>query len=415
MTVRLTEELAAIAGDPAKPLASLSVLAIRDGRVAYAQQFGRRRIDEGDPQRDRAAGPRTLYRIASISKLVTTLGVMALVEDGRLDLDRDAGDYLGHPLRNPHFPSVPVTVRMMLTHTSSLRDAGGYYWPWPAVLRDELERNTNAIWSKDAAPGTYFSYANLPWGVVAAVLERVAGERFDRYMGRRILGPLKLDATFNPAALPPGRLADLATLYRKRTGPEGRETWNPKGPWIAQVDDYSREAPVPRAPDSYVPGTNGTLFAPQGGLRASAADLGTIARMLLGRGEVDGVRVLKASTIEAMLARQWTRDGRNGAPDYGNRKARFNGWGLGNQHFTDRTGPATGDRLVEGGGFVGYGHLGDAWGLTSAMVVDPARHQAIVYLSGGSAFDPDADPGAYSAFSRYEERIFTALHRHVLS
>lgn len=414
MTVRLAEELAAIAGDPAKTLASLSVLAIRDGRIAYHQQFGRSFIG-ADPQQDRAAGPRTMYRIASISKLVTTLGAMALVEEGRLDLDRDASEYLGWGLRNPHFPSAPVSVRMMLTHTSSMRDDGGYYWPHPARLRDEVAKNAAAAWSKEAAPGTYFSYANLPWAITGEVIERVSGERFDRYLERRILKPLGMGATFNPASLSRERLFDLATLYRKRTGPEGREVWNAAGPWIAQVDDYSREAPVPRAPESYVAGTNGGLFAPQGGLRASAADLGRLALMLLNGGELEGRRVLAASTVGAMLARQWTYDGRNGRSDYGMRKSRFNAWGLGNQHFTDRTGPATGDRVVEGGGFTGFGHLGDAWGLTSAFLVDPARRQAIVYLSGGSTFDPDTDPGIYSAFGRYEERIFTALHRHVLS
>ena len=84
----------------------------------------RRHIDPDAP-----ADRDTLYRIASISKLVTTLGVMRLVEEGRLALDTDVGEYLGWRLRNPHFPETPITVRMLLTHTSSLRDDGGYSWP----------------------------------------------------------------------------------------------------------------------------------------------------------------------------------------------------------------------------------------------------------------------------------------------
>src|SRR5687768_11651332 len=61
-------------------------------------------------------------RIASVSKLVVAIGVMRLVEEGRLDLDRDVAAYLGWPLRNPAFPDRPISLRQLLSHTSSLRD-----------------------------------------------------------------------------------------------------------------------------------------------------------------------------------------------------------------------------------------------------------------------------------------------------
>lgn len=411
--IRLDEELAGIAGDPAGPLASLSVLALRGGRVVYQQQFGRRRIDPADPQRDRAADARTLYRIASISKLVTTLGVMRLVEAGRISLDGDASEWLGWRLRNPAFPDTPVTPRMMLSHTSSLRDDGGYNFPESTSLREALEGNA-ACWGRNAPPGAFFSYANLPWGVLGTIVEKVSGERFDRYMRRHVLEPLGVDATYDPAALAPQDVGRIATLYRKRSGPEGHEVWDPDGPWRAQADDYSRQAPAPRASEGYVVGSNGTLFGPQGGLRASAADLGRVMRMLYGGGEIDGRRVLERRSVDEMLAAQWRADGRNGEGDYAVTRRRFNEWGLGNQHFLDVSGPSQGDRLVEGGGFRAIGHLGDAYGLTSALALDPATGDGMVFLSGGSAFDPYARPGEYSALSRYEERILTALHRRAI-
>ena len=408
--IRLDEELAAIAGDPEGPLASLSVLALRQGRVVYVQQFGRRFIDGQDPQRDRAARADTLYRIASISKLVTTLGVMKLVEGGRLSLDGDASEWVGWRLRNPHFPEAAITPRMMLTHTSSIRDDGGYNWPEPVKLRDALAANA-AMWSTTAPPGARFEYANLPWGLLGTMVERVTGERFDRFMRREVLAPLGMDATYNPADLGEAAAERIATLYRKRSGPEGREVWDAKGPWNAQVDDYSQAPPAPRASDAYEIGTNGTLFGPQGGVRASASDLGRVARMLLGRGELDGKRVLQPRTVDEMLSTQWRYDGHNGESDYAVTRRRFNAWGLGNQHFMDVSGPAQGDRLVEGGGFRAVGHLGDAYGLTSAVAFDPASGDGMVFLSGGSAFDPYARPGNWSALSRYEERILTALWR----
>ena len=411
--IRLDEELASIAGDPAAPLASLSVLAMRAGRVVHAQQFGRPRIGGGDPQADRAAGPGTMYRVASISKLVTTLGVLAAVEAGRMGLDADASDFLGFRLRNPHFPDVAVTPRMMLSHTSSVRDEGGYNWPSTVKLRDVLAGNA-AMWGREAAPGAYFSYANLPWGLLGTMIERTTGERFDRFMRGHVLGPLGVDATYNPADLGAKAAERIATLYRKRSGEEGHEVWDAAGPWRAQVDDYSGEAPVSRAGDEYEIGTNGTLFGPQGGLRASAADLGRVMQLLLGRGEIDGRRILARGTVEAMLATQWAFDGRNGESDYAVTRRRFNAWGLGNQHFLDVSGPAQGDRLVEGGGFRAIGHVGDAYGLTSAMALDPASGDGMVFLTGGSAFDPYSQRGAYSAFARYEERILTALHRRAI-
>jgi CubicO group peptidase (beta-lactamase class C family) len=117
----LDAELAAIVSDRDHPLASLSVVAIRDGRIVYERQFGYRSIAEADP-----ANASTLYRVASITKLVTALGVMRLVEEGRLDLDEDISTYLGASIRNPHFPLVAITLRMLLAHTSSLRDDAGY-------------------------------------------------------------------------------------------------------------------------------------------------------------------------------------------------------------------------------------------------------------------------------------------------
>jgi CubicO group peptidase (beta-lactamase class C family) len=418
LSERLDAELESIVAARERPLASLSVLAIRDGRVVYHRQFGYRRIDATDPSRNRPADGNTLYRIASISKLVTALGTMKMVEQGRLALDADVGDYLGYPLRNPRFPSTPITLRMLLSHTSSLRDDGGYTWPAGVRMRDVLVpggklHGNGAMWSEEAAPGAYFSYCNLNSGVVATIMEKASGERFDRLMRRLVLEPLRMRGGFNPAEFAPERIADIATLYRKADGEEG--PWHPAGPWIAQVDDYSREPPAHRSGPDYAIGSNGTLFGPQGNLRASAADLGRVMLMLMNGGAIDGIPLLRRETVEAVLARQWTRQGDNGMGRYGKRPDRFNAWGLGVQHFLDVSGPGSGDRLVEGGGLRAVGHLGDAYGLRATFAFDPARRDGIISLVGGTGFDPETDRGRYSAFSRHEERILTAVHRHALS
>ena len=401
----LDAELAAVVNDPALQLASLSVLAIRAGQPVYEGAFGRRFIGNGALP-DKPATPDTLYRIASISKLMTTLGLMRLVEAGRVDLDADVSSYLGFRLRNPHFPERPITLRSLLTHRSSLRDEAGYSWPFATSLKDVLLPGDPKTFSSRAGPGDYFTYCNLGWGVIGTAMERITGERFDLLMGRLLLQPLGITAGYNPSLLPPAALDRLATLYRKRA--TDTEVWNPQGPWIAQVDDYSARPPAPPAGiATYVPGTNATPFSPTGGLRISARDMGVVMRMLMNGGVHDGRRLFERATLERMFARQWTHDGSNGDSLGGF----FYAWGLRNAPFPDRPGMG----LVEGGGFEAVGHLGDAYGLRSVFAFDPARANGMVVLAGGVSSDPEQNKGRYSALARYEERILTALYRHAIA
>lgn len=417
----LDRELLAVVNDYTLPLASLSVLAIRNGRVVYQQQFGHRYIDNAASEKNLPATEATLYRVASISKLVTTLGVMKLVEGGKLALDTDVSDYLGYRLRNPHFPDDAITLRMLLSHTSSLRDEGGYYWDAKHALKEALLPGgalygKGAMWAADAKPGAFFSYANLPWGVIGTIMERVSGERFDRLMRRLILQPMNLRGGFNPAEFSAAELRNTATLYRKRTEIDGKEIWDPRGPWVPQVDDYRTAPPVPRAGPDYVIGTNGTAFGPQGGLRISTTDLGNIMLMLMNDGRFDGKMILQKKSLQTMLAQQWRYDASviNG-DSYRNL---YQAWGLGNQQFLDvsvgKNNPG-GDRLIEGGGFSGVGHLGDAWGLTSAFAFDRRTKNGMIFMLGGPGVDPEKHRGTYSSLFRHEERILTALYRRTIA
>jgi CubicO group peptidase (beta-lactamase class C family) len=262
------------------------------------------------------------------------------------------------------------------------------------------------MWASKAAPGDYFTYCNLGWGVIGTLMERVTGERFDRLMRRLLLAPLGLHGGYNVSDLPAQDLANLATLYRKCT--TDTEVWDAAGPWIAQVDDYGAGAPAPPAAiAAYVPGTNATPFSPTGGLRISARDMGTVMLMLMNGGVHEGRRILDAATLERMFARQWTWDGKGGNGDSLN--GFFNCWGLGNAQFPDRSPLRT--RLVEGGGLDAVGHLGDAYGLRSVFAADLGKRNGVVVLVGGTATDPLGHPGAYSPLARFEERIITALYR----
>ena len=398
LAASLDQEMNAIAADPAMPLASLSVLAIRGGKVQYQYQTGQRRIGA-------AAAPAnadTMYRIASISKMMTTFGVMRLIEQHLLELDADVGVYLGYPLRNPHFSAQPITLRMLLTHTSSLRDEAGYFWGADVAIRDQLTGGAAGMWAGNAGPGAYFTYTNLNWGVIGTIMEKVSGERFDRLMKRLLLDPMGLRGGYNPAEFSAAELDNVATLYRKRS--VDTEIWNAAGPWIAQVDDYAvRPAAAPAHIAEYVIGSNGTVCSPTGGLRISAADMGKIMLMLINQGRHQDRQILQPESVALMFSQQWKYDGRNGDTYRG----LYHSWGLGSQRFDD-------GRLVEGGGFRAAGHLGEAYGLISTFVVDLQRGDGMISLIGGTGADPEGNPGRYSAMTRSEERILTALYRHAI-
>ena len=92
----------------------------------------------------------------------------------------------------------------------------------------------------------------------------------------------------------------------------------------------------------------------------------------------------------------------------------MNARGLGAQIFLDISGPGRGDRVVDGGGMNAVGHLGDAWGLTSAMLFDREKKNGMIFLIGGPGFNPETNPGKYSSFFRHEEMILTALYRRAI-
>ncbi len=240
----LDRQLRAVVDDPNAPLASLAVVAVAGDAIVYESYWGQRTIDATDPQHSLPVTPATKFRVASLSKVATAIGAMQLVEQGKLDLDADISRYLGFALHNPAYPDRPITARMLLSHTSSLRDAGFYNLPLPYTLRD-LFVPGGAYYADgahfaapeaetDRGPGAFFTYANLNYGVLATVMEAAAHERFDQYMARHVFAPLSIDAAFAVGSLSNPGVHELAALYTKQ---DAQGTWDPQGPWRPQVDD----------------------------------------------------------------------------------------------------------------------------------------------------------------------------------
>ena len=406
--------LQSLLDDPLHAIPSLQVAVVRGGEVVYTGSFGFRYIDLEDSSKNLPVNNQTRFRVASISKLVVALGAMKLVEQGKLDLEADVSEYLGFRLRNPAFPQVPIPVRSLLSHTSSLCDGSRYSIPSPHTLRDFFDPEgrffeAGAHFDPHHAPGSYARYSNLNTGVLGTLIEGVSGQRFDLFMEQEVLHPLGMRGGFNVSRFTPEQIGNLAVLYRKQTG----EVWNPRGPWVAQVDDYRGVVPPwpltpdPDAPEgrfigvdlsSYRLGSNATFFSPQGGLRASALELAQVALLFMGKAPP----LLQAPTLQRMLEPQWTWNGRNGDTLEGQALS----FGLGVWRFTHTPGL---DSPLGHQPRPWYGHLGDAYGLLSGLLFDPEAGNALVYIIGGQGADPAQHKGLYSAYTRWEEQVLSAL------
>ena len=137
----------------------------------------------------------TFMRIASVTKTVTALGLLALCEDGLLSLDSDLSGVLGFQFRNPLDPSVPITARMLLTHTSGIFDPPVYAQQSPShFLPLQSLLSEQGVWQQ--RPGETFHYTNLGAGILGMVIARASGSSLQEYMQRRIFSPLGIKAGY---------------------------------------------------------------------------------------------------------------------------------------------------------------------------------------------------------------------------
>ena len=362
--------------------------------VAFDLQGERGAWAEGlaDPVTGRPATIDDPARIASVSKLVVGIGVMRLVEQGRLDLDSDVSSYLGWNLRNPAFPDRPITLRQLLSHTSSLRDGDdAYVIPLGSSLRQAVA--DPAVWDSVHGPGdSYFAYSNFNFPVIASVMEMATGQRFDLLMKQLVIGPLNLDACFNWPTCSDSAIARAVVLSQ-----DGKPVRDDLGGKRPACPVFVRDG-EPCDLDRWRLGDNGALFSPQGGLRISARDLARIGRMLLGGGAVGGARILSPQSVDLMLSPAWRFTGANGSR--GGESEGVCSYGLATRQLAT-------SRLCsddpEGSGRQWVGHAGDAYGLRSGLWIDRRRGVGISYLVTGLPADP---PPGKSSFTAAEEQAF---------
>ena len=240
----------------------------KDGKVFLKCSFG-------------GADEDTCFRIASVTKWVTAIGLMTLADQGKLDLDRDVSEYLPVRVRNPAWPDTPVTARMLLSHTSSLSpDADTYHPNWGRIG----VRGYDPLFNESVQPGTYYAYADYNGALFGCLIEAITGESVQNYMDRTVFKPLGLTAAYTPKLLP--------------AGTKTKDLLNTRGKTEISVQKDRNRAFNNRADPK---GNNGYTV---GKLYINTASLTKLAQMMLNGGELDGVRILNAETVTLMEADQ---------------------------------------------------------------------------------------------------------------
>ena len=261
-------------------MASAGLIARRgDGSVAVKLVGG----EAFGPAGQRPFGLDMPFRVASVSKMIATSVFLPLAKARGFDLDADVSGPLGFRLRHPAWPDTAITTRMLLTHTSGLRNGPSYPVPLghklaEAFLADGRHYDAGGWFGPaEHRPGAWFAYADVNFALVAQLMEHLTGERFDIHMRKALFQPLGLDIGYNWSGVSQAKRDE-----GRRRGPAGRGPLGAAG---------GRERPALPRPDpsvapgaelaAYRPGDNGFVFSPQGGLRLSLMDMDRLARMFV--------------------------------------------------------------------------------------------------------------------------------------
>ena len=300
-------------------------------------------------------------RVASISKVAVGLTAQLLREDGIVDLDADISQYWGITVKNPKYPLIPITVRNMLTHTSSIVNAG-----------DSVPRTYSSVRSKlqgggfvGSAPGDIngWTYNNYAFGVLGMTLELAANRVTDDILQEKLYKAMDIDAAFGAGDIKNTDM--LATLYRT--------DWS-----VARTVEAQKKLHSPTKP-----GAKGSYFA--GGLTASAYDLAKLMALLGGDGKYEGVQLLQPDSVAEMetYMEPATPDG-----SYQAQPMRY--W----------------PELYGRDGI--FFHTGSAYGVFNAVTYDPTTGDGVVVLSTGASGAKD-EFGIYKVCAEINAEIYKII------
>lgn len=340
------------------PVMGLSVAVVKNNKIIYTHSFGLK-----DAETNAQLTNDNIFRIASISKSFSATAIMQLVEAKKINLDQDVSELVGFKIRNPKYPETVITLRLMLSHLSSINDSQGYF------SLDSINPAKSTNWYKcynNYEPGKGYNYCNLNFNMIGTIIEKVSGERFDSYIQKHILDPLHLYGGYYVEGLDKSK---FATIYEYQTD--------------AAKFVVSPGAYAPRTAEiaAYEMGYSTPIFSPTGGMKISAKDLATYMMMHANYGKYNGVRIIskKSSRIMQTPASEIEKYG-----------------------FAIETST----KIIEGK--VMIGHTGSAYGLFSAMFFNPDEKFGIVVISNG------CHPGYSNGYNAVIRKTVNALYENLI-
>ena len=250
-------------------IAGATVVVVEKGRVLFAKGYGYRDVAKKQP----VSAEDTLFRPGSVSKLFTWTAVMQLVEQGKLDLDRNVNDYLDFTIPAT-FPK-PITLRTLMTHTAGFEETyKDVFLESPADLQSTANYVKTHLPRRLFSPGTTVAYSNYGATLAGYILERVSGIRFEDYVEEFIFRPLNMSHSTFCQPLPVSLEPAMSKTYRA--------AWEiPSQFQICQT-------------------------IPAGGLSSSAGDMAKFMIAHLQNGAYGGAHILKPETAQMMHAHQFS-------------------------------------------------------------------------------------------------------------
>jgi len=249
-------------------IAGAVVSVVKDGQVLFAKGYGYADVEAKKP----VLADQTLFRPGSISKLFTATAVMQLVEQGKLDLDRDVNEYLDFAI--PKTYPEPVTLGRLLTHTAGFEETlKNLFVAHESDMKPLRNYLVNQMPARIFPPGKIPSYSNYGFTLAGYIVERVSGEKFERYVDNHILKPLRMTSSTFDQPLPPQLDSQMSKGYRDAAK-------KPRDFEFVQA-------------------------APAGAFSTTAVDMTRFMLAFLQDGSVDGVAILKPETVRQMETRQF--------------------------------------------------------------------------------------------------------------
>ena len=244
-------------------IAGAVVSVVKDGQVLFQKGYGYADFEAKKP----VLPDQTLFRPGSISKLFTATAVMQLVEQGKLDLERDVNDYLDFAI--PKTYPEPVTLRQLLTHKAGFEETlKNLFVAHQNDIKPLRTYLVNQMPARIFPPGKVPSYSNYGFTLAGYIVERVSGEKFERYIGNHILKPLRMTSSTFDQPLAPQLAPQMSKAYLNAS---------------KKPRDFEFVQAVPA-------GALSTMLA------------------FLQHGSVDGVAILKPETVRQMERRQFELD-----------------------------------------------------------------------------------------------------------